>query len=552
MASYLLLRSNKQTGPYTLDQLAQLGLKPYDLVWLEGRSAAWRYPSEIDELREFAPAVEEQPYDRFYKKPEEEKHFYEKASTPIQSQGLQQVSHVANTREEKVPVQAQEPNTPKYQEPAKEKIIQEVTGYAEIKTNQEPIQESHPPKEIYLQKDTEYSEKFTQHGNFENKASANSNEAKNNDQDDHAKNERRKIFVSMPFQKAMPVNTQLDKIPHEEKPPVITKQEPYHTKTPIQEENYEVKTTQQDSRPFREEHSQQEEFQPRPGRSLHNEKSNSYHSLKADPVDEKDKSALKEEFSMPLDEIKKMYMETYLQRKQKKGRKQKLLNISKYAAAAIFVVVLGSFVISNVLSGNNKNKIDATSFENKLPEQSEEKVFIPVNKTNKSRQRRSSEDVTERKSTTPKAKNKPVPVGNTEEEIVYEEPSENTEANGITKTSEAENRKKSSREIVKLADISSFVSVKSNAYKARVFGGIQNLKLTVRNESKYMIDKVLVELQYIKPNEQPLKSEIIYFNSIEPNSSLTMQIPDNPRGIKVNYKITHIVSNQYDQEIAGL
>jgi hypothetical protein len=48
-----------------------LGLKPYDLVWVEGKSAAWRYPSEVDLLKSYAPATEEQPYDRFYKKAEE-------------------------------------------------------------------------------------------------------------------------------------------------------------------------------------------------------------------------------------------------------------------------------------------------------------------------------------------------------------------------------------------------------------------------------------------------------------------------------------------------
>lgn len=68
MNHYLLLRDNKQTGPFTAQELAAKGLKPYDLVWLEGKSAAWRYPGEIEELKAFAPVVEEQPYDRFYKK----------------------------------------------------------------------------------------------------------------------------------------------------------------------------------------------------------------------------------------------------------------------------------------------------------------------------------------------------------------------------------------------------------------------------------------------------------------------------------------------------
>src|SRR5205809_5189678 len=72
MPSYLLLRNNKQSGPLSQEQLLQLGLKPYDLVWIEGKSAAWRYPSEISELKDYAPVIEEQPYDRFYKKQTEE------------------------------------------------------------------------------------------------------------------------------------------------------------------------------------------------------------------------------------------------------------------------------------------------------------------------------------------------------------------------------------------------------------------------------------------------------------------------------------------------
>jgi hypothetical protein len=70
MNKYLLLRNNKQSGPYSVPELTEKGLKAYDLVWLEGKSAAWRYPSEIEELKAFAPVVEEQPFDRFYKKPE--------------------------------------------------------------------------------------------------------------------------------------------------------------------------------------------------------------------------------------------------------------------------------------------------------------------------------------------------------------------------------------------------------------------------------------------------------------------------------------------------
>ena len=74
MEKFLLLRDNKQTGPYSAADLEKMGLKSYDLIWVDGKSAAWRYPGEIDALKSFAPPVEEQPYDRFYKKDSDTEH----------------------------------------------------------------------------------------------------------------------------------------------------------------------------------------------------------------------------------------------------------------------------------------------------------------------------------------------------------------------------------------------------------------------------------------------------------------------------------------------
>lgn len=54
---YLLLRNNQQTGPHSLDELMELGLQPFDLIWVEGKSYGWSYPSEIDTLKPFVPSV---------------------------------------------------------------------------------------------------------------------------------------------------------------------------------------------------------------------------------------------------------------------------------------------------------------------------------------------------------------------------------------------------------------------------------------------------------------------------------------------------------------
>src|ERR1700760_2505755 len=68
MSSYLLLRNNQESGPFTLDEVKDMSLKSYDLIWVVGKSAAWRYPGEIPELTSFAPLVPEQDGDLFLKR----------------------------------------------------------------------------------------------------------------------------------------------------------------------------------------------------------------------------------------------------------------------------------------------------------------------------------------------------------------------------------------------------------------------------------------------------------------------------------------------------
>ncbi|OLY90916.1 hypothetical protein SAMN05444008_11728 [Cnuella takakiae] len=57
---YRLLRNNRETGPYSLEELLQQNLKPADLVWVEGKSGSWAYPYEIEALRAFVAAPQVQ------------------------------------------------------------------------------------------------------------------------------------------------------------------------------------------------------------------------------------------------------------------------------------------------------------------------------------------------------------------------------------------------------------------------------------------------------------------------------------------------------------
>lgn len=58
MKMYLLLRNNVESGPYNVDSLKKKNLEKFDLIWIENESITWKYPSEIKEFKNFAPAVE--------------------------------------------------------------------------------------------------------------------------------------------------------------------------------------------------------------------------------------------------------------------------------------------------------------------------------------------------------------------------------------------------------------------------------------------------------------------------------------------------------------
>lgn len=51
MKSYILLRNNKESGPYTLNELNARSIYSKDLIWIEGESSSWQSASEIDGLK---------------------------------------------------------------------------------------------------------------------------------------------------------------------------------------------------------------------------------------------------------------------------------------------------------------------------------------------------------------------------------------------------------------------------------------------------------------------------------------------------------------------
>lgn len=456
MDTYLLLRSNKQSGPYSLQQLVNFGLKPYDLVWIEGKSAAWRYPSEVDGLKSYAPATEEQPYDRFYRKAEETI-----VSTPQQN------------KEQK----------------------------------REPEVYVAPKEEVYVLPQ-------------ENKTTTTTS---------------KKVFVAMPE----------NHVPKKQPQPVVSKTPPIVEEKPkvVEEKKVENKTLNDHwSLPKEPVLPKQEPI------------------LKAYPVTLKEEPTLNEKYSESLDDIKRRYTETYLSRKKKSKWTSTHTSILQVFGGAIFFCFLVVVAYKN-FGGEEKTQSKIINIQpdkraiNTGTASITTSTVIPtvVPETKKTATTKKAQTVKEEidiadesLAVTSAQKKKEVLISGNEEVLSVDKKA--VMPNTTVETSPEQTKPKA-----RPVNINRLVSVKANNYKQRAFGGVMNLELTVNNDSKFALDKVIVELQYLKPSEQPIKTETIVFNSVEANGSKTLKIPDYLRGVKVAYRVMEIESSQYEKyTTAGL
>ncbi|MCW3118570.1 MAG: hypothetical protein JWM28_2652 [Chitinophagaceae bacterium] len=509
MATYLLLRNNKNSGPYSLEALIQLGLKPYDLVWVEGKSAAWRYPSEVEDLKFYAPVVEEQPYDRFYKKPSETKIETEKKQAVNQqpAQIQQEVNYI----------------TPQE--------VKQSIKIAEVKT---------PKKQVFVS------------------LPANTGHT----------------FIKRPEPVTAPANAQ----------PVI---ELFNGNTdPVQ------KTEPAEAPSYSQLVNEYNNYQPREKKIV---------IEKEEPPIPKRSASVETKYAQSLDDIKDIYAQTLADRKRKTAQKKMIMKLVKrglpFAAVLLVGFILGGFLMnrdSHTATGalplqNNPGKIVLKADDKKdLPEQAVTPLTQPQQQEAVQQQLRdnaSSANTKEaafskssnaqkdlkldKNSTTTQlplnivkkfvAKQNEAAKANNDNLSASLQKPQNIEAD--PKTGERSKIVRSATEDAGNNNTPAApakngllkqVNVKGNEYKVGTFGGIHDLQLTVVNNSNYLLDRVMVELQYLKASAQPLKTNNIQFENVPPNGSLTLAIPATNRGIKVTYKVINVQSKAAGNDTAGL
>lgn len=84
----------------------------------------------------------------------------------------------------------------------------------------------------------------------------------------------------------------------------------------------------------------------------------------------------------------------------------------------------------------------------------------------------------------------------------------------------------------------------NNDYRVSLFGGINDLKITVQNNSVLLLDKVTVQIDYLKRNGDIINSDTLSAKMIKPQGSKVIEVPSSSRGVKVKHKIINIQSHE--------
>ncbi|WP_331579344.1 hypothetical protein [Puia sp.] len=501
---YLLLRNNKQSGPHSLDEMRSLGLKAYDLVWVDGKSAAWRYPCEVEELKAFSPVVEEQPFDRFYKK-----------TSPAKS----------------AVTTADPPTVPG------RRII-----YVTMPAGKGPA---------VLRESTVQRESSRNNGSTAILPAAPSRSA-----------EPRAIdiqFVDPPPRETAP-RILNDPLAAYQPAPVVTINQPTRTE-PIEPVNKYARTEPAVETVNR--HPRME-----PVEKLSQFQADWKNNVELTPPIHKRKTTRILQPLLVVACILALLAAGIfiglsinnggLRLRQKIAARDALkgngptdrtsqqppapnttssalvpsvhvLSAADSIKAGLSTTPPSGHILPDAAAGNAQ--LPGHTNPREKPSTANSRIQTPP--MTSSRGALSPRDSAAAAAMTPMT----IPV-------VHREAIHRTDP----PTDKSDNMDK---EVVR-NNIANLVSVGTKGYKIGTFGGISGLQLTVSNRSVYPLDLVVVEVQYIQANKKTFKTENLYFRSIGPGSAMMQEAPKSPRGIKVQYKIILVNSKELGLSYSGI
>ncbi len=493
MLTYILLRDNREQGPMRLEDLLDIGLKPYDLVWVPGKSAAWRYPSEIEELKAYAPAVEEQPFDRFYKK-ENETTVTKQTDEPIAPQNTV-VTPAVKTRFVAVTMPAGQQKTVMPKKVTEKPIAakQEQPDYDEYKAYMPAnVQQQAAEKKVVTQ--TVYEQLMAGESHIATQAEKIASYTERYEQTYHQrKNRWNKKALLIKYGKIAAITVIVLGIgvifafnvgKPETNPNVLANNS---VATTLPDNNTEPVTNESNTPPV----TPPEEEQPvvennAPPPVVQQAPVSIKEKMPKEPAPVIKTSDKKPDLSKPVND--------------KKG-----LDLSRAGSAK---AILDKQPMATTLDTR-----DAFAYE----------TYTTANNGERSRKVRDNETavkINDNNNNTSQAKTNSNPF--------YKGPEEKTV---VSNNTPSENNMNSHSD----------VKVVANEYKVVPFGGIRNLQLTVQNRSGEALEKVVVDVEYKKRDGGVFKTKTVEFKNIAPKSSSVLKLDDTNRGVDVAYHIRKVV-----------
>jgi hypothetical protein len=267
------------------------------------------------------------------------------------------------------------------------------------------------------------------------------------------------------------------------------------------------------------------------------------------PLADNKEPALKTNYSRSLDDIKEMYIKT-MEGKGKNLTEIKLSPQTKkialytglVVAGALLMVVIKSFSSDKsplVKMASQQEPVTIAAKMTSMDDLETDSVAIPESYE-------TANLPAEEATSTESANKQPLTVTNNKppapatKPIKVQEKIEAVAKNEILEKNTSPVSETTIAKPIATGDIASQLTLTANDYNVGSFGGIRNLKMTLQNDSNYLLDKVMVEIQYLNPEGIILKTDTIIFQSVPPGDKATIGVEKTKRGVKVGYKIVRI------------
>lgn len=515
MDRYLLLRSNVQTGPHTFENLVKLGLNSQDLIWIEGRSNSWRYPTEMDEFKKFVSSSSGN--DISFDKPPMSRTRLQNDYILIKGLTEKSVmgnSHIPEQELLEFPTLARFFMAEKYRDMPKPvvaasepKIFEPLFGGENVNVPKSKVWVSYPTpgkkKHVVVIR-------------------ANS---------DRQKEEKKLTPVITIGRPAAEIKKEIIVKEHTEKKPV--------TKTPpvIIRIGERIALQQQPAAELA-----SSPVLIKSGFAAIQHQPDSF-SLTQEPVVEKIHFAerrFRKPFSFSLQSLavavalaslmmvglliaNSIISPAYELKILNSNKSQIPAKVEKNSSAA--AVATSSILVPGPTENSQTTVPDVSPVENnsppaEAPDQAsvndEKKIVIPKKIKEKKPELATVSHISPASAT-----------------IVPVEEADSKKEEALDEATEKESP---------IKNIAQLVQVKMGEYRTGLFGGIKEFDLVVKNNSNYPLDHVTVELTYIQANKKVYKTETVQFASIAPLSQKSIEIPKSARGVKVESIIRSIAS----------